>query len=393
MRRTTSEGVNGRRGISRRIVLLGASCGVALMSSLVVGTGAIAGARATKSSSHTVWLCNPNKANACTANRTATSVSASGVTTRQPQTVSASAKKFDCFYVYPTVSFEPGLNADLKIQPAEVAAARSQASRFSQVCRVWAPMYRQRTFESLLQGGLGGNLGADNIAYDSVLSAWKDYLAHDNDGRPIIFIGHSQGAAILIRLLRAQIDPSPVLRARMVSAIILGGNVQVPTGKTVGGSFQHIPTCGSALQTGCVLAYSSFGSPPPADTLFGRPGQGVSLQSQQTKVKGQQVVCVNPATFSSASGSALSYFLRSMSTVRGVNVPTPWVAYGGLYTVTCVHRGNATWLSVKSTGVAGDPRPVVQPTLGPTWGLHLYDVNLTLGDLVLDVAYQEASFK
>jgi predicted esterase len=31
-------------------------------------------------------------------------------------------------------------------------------------------------------------------------------MAHDNHGRPIIFIGHSQGAAMLIRLLQNKID-------------------------------------------------------------------------------------------------------------------------------------------------------------------------------------------
>ena len=79
------------------------------------------------------------------------------------------------------------------------------------------------------------------MAYDSLLAGWKDYLAHDNDGRPIIFIGHSQGAAMLIRLLHNEIDPNPRLRKLMVSAILLGGNVTVPVGRDVGGSFTHIP--------------------------------------------------------------------------------------------------------------------------------------------------------
>ncbi len=155
---------------------------------------------------------------------------------------------FDCFYVYPTVSAQRKDNANLKIQPAEIAVAIAQASRFSQVCRVWAPMYRQRTGASLQQG-LGNDPAADQVAYDSLLSDWEDYLAHDNDGRPVIFIGHSQGAAMLIRLLRSQIDPHPALRKQMVSALILGGNVQVPKGKTVGGSFKHIPTCDSPQAT------------------------------------------------------------------------------------------------------------------------------------------------
>ena len=80
------------------------------------------------------------------------------------------------------------------------------------------------------------------MAYDSLLAGWKDYLAHDNHGRPIIFIGHSQGAAMLIRLLQNQIDPNPRLRKLMVSAILLGGNVTVPVGKTSAGASAIYPS-------------------------------------------------------------------------------------------------------------------------------------------------------
>jgi hypothetical protein len=339
----------------------------------------------------TVWLCKPGQADdPCTAKLASTSVTASGATSvaaAAPDT----ASKFDCFYVYPTVSTEPRDNANLKVQPAEIGAAVAQASRFSQVCRVYAPMYAQRTEESLAKG-LGGDPTADQVAYESILSGWKDYLTHYNHGRPVIFIGHSQGAAMLIRLLQSQIDPSARLRKLMVSAIILGGNVTVPVGKTVGGSFTHIPTCGSARQTGCVIAYSSFGSEPPPTSNFGRPGQGVSLQSGQTATTGMQVVCVNPVNFSKAAGALQPFFPSPSAKVPGVTVTTPWVAFPGLYSAQCESTGGATWLQVSSTGIKGDPRPTVTAVLGPTWGYHLDDVNLSLGNLVHDVAQEEAAY-
>jgi hypothetical protein len=253
-------------------------------------------------------------------------------------------------------------------------------------------MYRQRTAADLRKG-LGNDPAADQVAYNSVLSGWQDYLAHDNDGRPVVFIGQSQGAAMLIRLLRNVIDPSAARRHQMVSAIILGGNVQVATGKAVGGSFKNIPTCGSAQQVGCVIAYSTFGAPPPSTSLFGRPGQGVSLQSQQTRSKGQQVACVNPVTFGGSTGVVLPYFLTVTSPTPGVTVPTPWVIYPRLYTARCINRGGASWLQVTAINSAGDRRPTVKANLGPNWGLHLYDVNLALGNLVPDVAQQEAAYR
>ncbi len=297
--------------------------------------------------------------------------------------------RFDCFYVYPTVSTQHSDNADLTVQPAEIGAAVAQASRFSQVCRVWAPMYRQRT-ESSLAKGLGADPQADTVAYDSVLSAWKDYLAHDNDGRPVIFIGHSQGAAMLIRLLASQVDPDPSLRARTVSAIIAGGNVTVPVGQTVGATFEHLPVCTSSSQTGCVIAYSTFSSQPPNSSLFGRPGQGVSLQSGQTETTGLQVACVNPAAIAGGAATLDPYFLTVTSKSPPPPVSTPWVTYPDLYTAACQSDRGATWLQVGTLDVAG--RPMVEPALGPTWGLHLYDINLALGNLVTDVQAQETAY-
>jgi hypothetical protein len=339
----------------------------------------------------TVWLCKPGQADdPCTSDLSSTTVTAGGSTAVVPATAAAaSASKFDCFYVYPTVSAQTTPNANLEVQSTETTTAEDQAARFSQVCRVWAPMYRQRTVASLARD----EPGANEVAYKSLVKGWDDYLTHYNDGRPIIFIGHSQGAAMLIRLLQNTVDRDARLRKLMVSAILLGGNVTVPVGKRVGGSFMRLPTCASAGETGCVIAYSSFGSAPPAASLFGRPGTGVSSLSNQTASAGLQVVCVNPATFSRASGPLSPYFLTVTSPVPGVKVSTPWVSFPGLYTARCATTGGATTLQVTPTGVAGDPRPKVTASLGPTWGYHVDDVNLALGNLVSDVSREEASYR
>ena len=140
------------------------------------------------------------------------------------------------------------------------------------------------------------------------MPGFEDYLAHFNDGRPIIFIGHSQGSAMLILLLEHLVDTNAALRSRLVLAIILGGNVVVRTGSLLGGSFTHIPVCSKAGEPGCVIAYSTFPGPPPATSLFGIPGQGVSLMSGQTARTGLQVVCVNPASIGGGSATLDPFF-------------------------------------------------------------------------------------
>jgi Protein of unknown function (DUF3089) len=322
-------------------------------------------------------------------------VTASGARSAQAAKPAASPT-VDCFYVYPTVSDETTTNADLRVQPAEQAVAVAQASRFSAVCRVWAPMYRQQTLAGLFTAGIGASSErAQSIAYASLLAAWQDYLAHDNGGRPIVFIGHSQGASMLIRLLAGQIDRNAALRRRLVAAIILGGNVVVAPGKTAGGSFANIPACTSAAAFGCVIAYSSFPAAPPADSLFGRPGQGVSLLSGQTATTGVQVLCVNPAAVGSNGTAPLEpYSPTSLAgTIPGPRIATPWVTFPALYTARCRHSGSATWLAVDDVGARSDRRPRLDETAGPQWGFHVDDVNLALGDLVGDVGGEAAAYE
>jgi hypothetical protein len=325
----------------------------------------------------TVWLCRPGLADdPCTQSLEATSVPATGAGTAvsaQP----AAGSRFDCFYVYPTVSTQAAPNADLSVEPAEVAVAVRQASRFSQVCRVWAPIYRQRTL-ALLPSGSFDPVAASGVAYGSLLATWRDYLAHFNGGRPVVFIGHSQGTTMLINLIAGEVDPNPALRRQVVSALLIGGYAEVAPGADAGGSFQHIPACRSARQTGCVIAYNSYLSEPGPDSVFGRPGA--------------QTLCTNPASLGGGAGTLDPYFVAKGTVVAGAPIGTPWVEYPGLYTASCQSAGGATWLQVTPVATPGDPRPRLTERLGPSWGLHPDDVSLALGNLVQDVAAQEASF-
>ena len=335
----------------------------------------------------TVWLCRPEAlGDPCTSSLTTTVVQSSGATSEVTTKVD-SGSKFDCFYVYPTVSTERSVNANLTVQPTEVTKAIAQASRFSTVCRVWAPMYRQVTQAELSASpGLNVPAAATAVAYKSIRAAFEDYLAHDNHGRPLVFIGHSQGAVMLILLLERIVEESPALRDHLVLAIILGGNVEVRNGSRTGGTFADIPLCDRNGETGCVIAYSSFPDTPPADSLFGRPGQGVSLPSGHPQKRGLHVACVNPAALGGGIGTLDPFFPSD-----GV-VGTPWVEYPDLYSARCENGGGATWLEVQKSSGASDPRPVVTETAGPAWGFHTDDVNLALGNLVSDVAGAEATW-
>jgi Protein of unknown function (DUF3089) len=204
---------------------------------------------------------------------------------------------------------------------------------------------------------------------------------------------------MLIKLLQAQIDLHATLRHLLLGAIIAGGNVTVPTGKTVGATFKDIPLCGATQTSGCVIAYSSFPSEPPANANFGRPGQGISLNTGQTATTGVQVACVNPAAVGGGSADLLTYFpvapvppIPSMAPPSPA-VKTPWLEYPRQYAAMCESAGGATWLQVTNLPQKTNVRPYVNEIAGPTWGYHFQDINLTLGNLVKDVHKAEASYK
>jgi hypothetical protein len=346
--------------------------------------------------SGTVWLCRPGLPDdPCTSNLGTTIVTRNGVT-RVEHARPARDPAVDCFYVYPTISGQPTVNANLSAGLRERIVALAEASRFSQVCRVYAPVYRQITLSALRHPSRITRADAV-LAYDSVRSAFRDYLAHYNHGRGIVFIGHSQGATILIRLLQREVDRSPSTRRRLVSGLLLGGNVTVRKHRRTGGDFDHIPACASNHQTGCVVAYSSFTGKPPSNSQFGRTSSdaGVRLLAPTHPSPDLRIMCVNPGAPAGGAARLVPYLpslaLRFLPRRQRLKVKTPWVSFSGQYSARCESSGDATWLQVTHVG-GRDRLPPLAESGDAAIGLHVLDVNIALGNLVRLVRDQAAAF-
>lgn len=366
---------------------------VALVTALLACLALAGGANA-----KTTWLCKPGLAsNPCWGSLKTTVVAPDG-TSRVEKARNARNPSIDCFYVYPTVSEQPTVNANKRIDPQQIAIANYQAARFSEVCDVYAPIYRQLTL-----GAISATEGVDpeavKLAYSDVLKAWREYLRRYNDGRGVVLIGHSQGTGMLSRLLRSEIERKRSQRRRLVSALLLGGNVTVRKGSDAGGSFRRTPLCRSSTDLGCVVAFSTFGETPPADAIFGTT-TGVLVDTHGTNPDQLRVACTNPATLSAKAGrlrtlarsepfpGTLGFGLQLLYGGPQPTAPTPWLEPQEHYTGRCVRRNGANVLLLTPR----DGARTLNPSPTPAWGLHLVDVNIGLGNLVQLVRGQAAYY-
>ena len=340
------------------------------------------------------WLCLPGRTDICATPLKTTALNPNGYGSTGPSIVAKDAG-VDCFVVYPTVSRDGGMNSDLSPGDGEEKAAMvSQFARFSGACRIYAPVYRQMTLAAVTAAAAGADVSKPAIlAYSDVRSAWKQFLAKHNKGRPYVLLGHSQGALMLQQLIANEIEGKPEA-ARMRLAIIPGFNLLVPQGKLVGGTLKQTPICSRPGQTGCVLTWVSFREKnnPPAGAIFGVADK-----------PGMTVACTNPARPGATGWVELDSYWNTRSTlpVPGGPIswstegapPTPFVRTEGLVSAKCVSDGPRGFLSIRTNADPSDKRTDrvggevgVMGMFIPGWGMHLADMSAPMGDLIRQVS-------
>lgn len=188
-------------------------------------------------------------------------------------------KPVDVFYLYPTAwhkesAEEPNIctvdNATLRETAPEML--RQQASVFEPVANVYAPYYRQADAAYCL--GLSHDEEyalLNGVPKIDVFAAFDYYLEHENNGRPFILAGHSQGSNMLLYLLGEYMKAHPVVYRRMVAAYVIGYSV---TGDYLAQN-PHLRFAEAADDTGVIISYNTEAPGVTADNPVLLPGAKV----------------------------------------------------------------------------------------------------------------------
>lgn len=292
--------------------------------------------------------------------------------------------------MYPTVSTENADNSDLTQSPEIKRVVRDQFARFTTICRPYVPMYRQFTLKALGKMLKGESIDtAQSIAYGDIVSAWHYYLENFNKGRGVILIGDSQGATLLKQLIKDEIDGKPI-QSRIISAALIGTNIEVAKNSDRGGTFVQMPLCTSDKQIGCIITYSSFpaASPPQAGNVLASP-----------RGKDTVAACTNPAALLGGAGNLHAYLVNNPEQAKSKTasdrwlkskqaITTPYVSLPGLLKAECMTDSISSYLAVSVIPDANDLRTgeldgtfEVNGKALADWGYHAIDVNLAQGNL------------
>ncbi|MCS6929193.1 MAG: DUF3089 domain-containing protein [Saprospiraceae bacterium] len=213
----------------------------------------------------------------------------------------------DVFFIHPTSYFgrrqrPVKWNADLNDQQVNARTDRGailhQATIFNTAGRVYAPRYRQAHLKSFYTRDTANAACALELAYRDVEAAFDHYLKHYSEQRPLILVGHSQGAYLAMRLLREHIEGTP-LQSQLVVAYLVGWPVQKDF-------FKQIPPCDSAEQVGCFCSWRTW----RRDARRQLPPQ-------------PNVVCTNPLTWTTRESEYANRSLNLGAVLRNLCVIYP----------------------------------------------------------------------
>jgi hypothetical protein len=214
-----------------------------------------------------------------------------------PEHPAANDPPADVFFVHPT-TYDGGhdWNSPIQQDQGDRTLARvmlpNYAGPFAKLGRVFAPHYRQAALYAFLTLRDDAR-DARVFAYGDVAAAFRQYLAHDNGGRPIILVGVEQGGTLAAHLAHDALAADPSLKKRLIAVYLI--DTVVPRDGHRPGS--ALPACATRQAAGCVVAWTQafVDDPAQAKRLIDRALVWDDTGALVT-LGGRAALCVNPLT-------------------------------------------------------------------------------------------------
>lgn len=197
-------------------------------------------------------------------------------------------KPADLFIVCPTVDLGTGGNKNMSLADNEAkknfyGALNMERGIYEQHCRMYAPYYRQAV---LADYDLPANEAEPyfNLAYKDVRAAFVYYMQHENNGRPFVLAGFSQGAEMCLRLLK-EFGNNDFVKNSMVACYAIGWRFTPQEAE----KYPYIQPAKCADDLGKVIIFNS---------------EAPEVTSSAIVPEGVKTFAINPLTWSGGSQKA-----------------------------------------------------------------------------------------
>lgn len=198
-------------------------------------------------------------------------------------------KPADLFIVCPTVDLGTGGNKNMSLADNEArknfyGALNMERGIYEQHCRMYAPYYRQAV---LADYDLPANEAEPyfNLAYKDVRAAFVYYMQHENNGRPFVLAGFSQGAEMCLRLLK-EFGNEDFVKDNMVACYAIGWRFTPQEAE----KYPYIQPAKCADDLGKVIIFNS---------------EAPEVTSSAIVPEGVKTFAINPLTWNCGSEKAL----------------------------------------------------------------------------------------
>ena len=181
-------------------------------------------------------------------------------------------KDTDVFFICPT-AVVTGVNADIEDEQTRAAilnATNMEIGIYNKNARVFAPYYEMATLEDYSVGGEQCKTALDT-AYKDLRETFRYYLLNENNGRPIVLAGFSEGADMIYRLLQDEFTNSWTAR-KLVAAYAIGW----PCTKDMAEKYPQLKAAKGESDVGVIVSFECE-SPELAESLI--VPKGVKMMS------------------------------------------------------------------------------------------------------------------